>query len=157
MTFRGSTTAQDRIFASLPYLLPLMDVLPFGSFLLRQFPALGLIYLPLQPLLAVYQQQFVGLIVFFVLFLAVVRNEKIAHFVRFNVMQAILIGIVLSLLGLAFSILLPVLGRSLLTETLFNIIFLGTLAASFYGIVQSALGRYAEIPGISEASYLQVR
>lgn len=157
MTFRGSTTAQDRIFASLPYLLPLMDVLPFGSFLLKQFPALGLIYLPLTPLLAVYQQQFVGLIVFFVLFLAVVRNEKIAHFVRFNVMQAILIGIVLSLIGLAFSILLPVLGRSLLTETLFNIIFLGTLAASFYGIVQSALGRYAEIPGISEASYLQVR
>jgi hypothetical protein len=157
MTFRGSTTVQDRIFASLPYLLPLMDVLPFGSFLLRQFPALGLIYLPLQPLLAVYNQPFVSLVVFFVLFLAVVRNEKIAHFVRFNVMQAILIGIVLSLMGLAFSILLPVLGKSLLTETLFNIIFLGTLAASFYGIVQSALGRYAEIPGISEASYLQVR
>ncbi|MGB5963154.1 MAG: Tic20 family protein [Coleofasciculaceae cyanobacterium] len=157
MTFRGSTTVQDRIFASLPYLLPLMDVLPFGNFLLRQFPALGLIYLPLAPLLAVYSQPFVSLVVFFVLFLAVVRNEKIAHFVRFNVMQAILIGIVLSLLGLAFSILLRVLGAGLLVETLFNIIFLGTLAASFYGIVQSALGRYAEIPGISEASYLQVR
>lgn len=157
MTFRGSTTVQDRIFSSLPYLLPLMDVLPFGNFLLKQFPALRLIYLPLAPLLAVYNQPFVGLVVFFVLFLAVVRNEKIAHFVRFNVMQAILIGIVLSLLGLAFSILLPVLGRSLLTETLYNIIFLGTWAASFYGIVQSALGRYAEIPGISEASYLQVR
>lgn len=86
-----------------------------------------------------------------------VRNEQIAHFIRFNVMQAILIGIVLSLVGLAFQILGPVLGRSLLTETLFNIIFLGTLAASFYSIIQSALGRYAEIPGISEASYLQVR
>lgn len=157
MTFRGSTTVQDRIFASLPYLLPLMDVVPFGNFLFRQFPALKLIYLPLAPLLAVYNQPFVSLVVFFVLFLAVVRNEKIAHFVRFNVMQAILIGIVLSLLGLAFSILLRVLGTGLLTETLFNIIFLGTWAASLYGIVQSALGRYAEIPGISEASYLQVR
>lgn len=157
MTFRGSTTVQDRIFASLPYLLPLMDVLPFGRFLLTQFPELRLIYLPLAPLLTVYSQPFVGLVVFFVLFLAVVRNEKIAHFVRFNVMQAILIGIVLSLLGLAFNILLRVLGTGLLTETLFNIIFLGTWAASLYSIVQSALGRYAEIPGISEASYLQVR
>ena len=72
-------------------------------------------------------------------------------------MQSILIGIVLSLVGLAMGILLPVLGKSLLIETLFNIIFLGTLAVSFYSIVQSALGRYAEIPGISEASYLQVR
>lgn len=158
MTFRGSTTVQDRIFASLPYLLPLMDVLPFGGFLLRQFPAIGLIYLPLRPLLVIYSQPFVSLVVFFVLFLAVVRNEKIAHFVRFNVMQSILIGIVLSLIGLAFSILVPVLrGTGLLIETLSNVIFLGTLAASFYGIVQSALGRYAEIPGISEASYLQVR
>jgi uncharacterized membrane protein len=158
MTFHGSTTVQDRIFASLPYLLPLMDVLPFGGFLFKQFPAIALIYLPLQPLLAIYSQPFVSLVVFFVLFLAVVRNEKIAHFVRFNVMQAILIGIVLALLGLAFSILVPVLrGTGLLLETLSNVIFLGTLAASFYGIVQSALGRYAEMPGISEASYLQVR
>lgn len=158
MTFRGTTTVKDKIFASLAYLLPLLDVFPFGRFLLAQFPFLGLIYLPLQPLLAVYYGfQFASLIIFFVLFLAVVRNEQIAHFIRFNVMQSILIGIVLSLVGLAFQILGPVLGRSLLTETLFNIIFLGTLAASFYSIIQSALGRYAEIPGISEASYLQVR
>jgi Chloroplast import apparatus Tic20-like len=157
MTFRGTTTVADRIFAALPYVLPLLDVLPFGSFLLRQFPVLALIYLPLQPIMAIYSIPFASLIIFFVLFLAVVRNEKIAHFIRFNVMQAILIGIVLSLVSLAFSILGPVLGRNLLTETLFNIIFLGTLAASFYSIIQSALGKYAEIPGISEASYLQVR
>ncbi|CAA9245914.1 hypothetical protein AVDCRST_MAG92-1774 [uncultured Coleofasciculus sp.] len=157
MTFRGTTTVKDKIFASLAYLLPLLDVKPFGDFLFAQFPALKLIYLPLTPLLAIYNQQFVSLVVFFVLFLAVVRNEQIAHFIRFNVMQAILIGIVLSLVGLAFQILGPVLGRSLLKETLYNIIFLGTLAASFYSIIQSALGRYAEIPGISEASYLQVR
>lgn len=158
MTFRGTTTVADRIFAALPYVLPLLDVLPFGGFLFRQFPPLQLIYLPLAPLMTIYSIPFASLIIFFVLFLAVVRNEKIAHFIRFNVMQAILIGIVLSLVGLAFSILIPVLGKeSLLTETLYNIIFLGTLAASFYSIIQSALGKYAEIPGISEASYLQVR
>ncbi|MDP8966088.1 MAG: hypothetical protein M3O33_19320 [Cyanobacteriota bacterium] len=157
MAWRGSTTVRDRIFASLSYLLPLLDVFPFGQFLIRQFPVFGLIYLPLQPLLAIYRLNFASLIIFFVLYLAVVRNEKIAHFIRFNVMQAILIGIILALVGLAFQILGPLLGANLLTETLFNIIFLGTLAASFYSIVQSITGQYAEIPGISEASYLQVR
>lgn len=158
MTWRGSATVQDKIFASLSYLLPLLDVYPFGQFLIRQFPVFGLIYVPLQPLLAIYYGvQFASLIIFFVLFLAVVRNERISHFVRFNVMQAILIGIILALIGLAFSILGPILGANLLTETLFNIIFLGTLAASFYSIAQSIMGKYAEIPGISEASYLQVR
>jgi uncharacterized membrane protein len=151
-------TVKDRIFASLTYLLPLLDVYPFGTFLLRQVPLLGLIYIPLQPLLAFYYGiQFASLIIFFVLYLAVVRNERINHFIRFNAMQAILISIILTLIGLAFQILGPVLGRNLLTETLFNIIFLGTLAASIYSIIQSAIGRYAEIPGISEASYLQVR
>lgn len=158
MTWRGSMTVKDRIFASLTYLLPLLDVYPFGTFLLRQVPLLGLIYVPLQPLLAFYYGiQFASLIIFFVLYLAVVRNERINHFIRFNAMQAILISIILTLIGLAFQILGPVLGRNLLTETLFNIIFLGTLAASIYSIIQSAIGRYAEIPGISEASYLQVR
>lgn len=158
MTFRGTTTVADRIFAALSYALPLLDVIGFGRFLFKQFPPLQLIYLPLAPLMPIYRLPFASLIIFFVLFLAVVRNEKISHFIRFNVMQAILIGIVLSLVGLAFSILIPITGpESLLTETLFNVIFLGTISASFYAIIQSALGKYAEIPGISEASYLQVR
>ena len=34
-----------------------------------------------------YSSQFAPLIVFFLLFLAVVKNTKIPHFVRFNCMQ----------------------------------------------------------------------
>jgi len=45
----------------------------------------------------------------------------------------------------------------LLTTTLFNTVFLGTLAAVIYSVAQSVLGRYAEIPTISEAAYSQVR
>lgn len=158
MTWRGSMTVKDRIFASLTYLLPLLDVFPFGRYLIEQVPLFGLIYVPLQPLIAVYYGiQFASLIIFFVLYLAVVRNERINHFIRFNAMQAILISIILTLISLAYGILGPVLGQNLLTQTLINIIFLGTLAASIYSIIQSAIGRYAELPGISEASYLQVR
>jgi uncharacterized membrane protein len=158
MAWRGSTTVKDRIFASLPYLLPIMSGLPFGSLLLRQFPALGILFLPLQPVIAIYNTiPFAGLVVFFLLFLLVVRNERIAHFIRFNTMQAILLDILLVLFGLLLQILLPALGVNLLTETLLNIVFIGTVAASGYSIVQSLLGRYAEIPTLSEAVHAQVR
>jgi hypothetical protein len=158
MAWRGSTETKDRIFASLVYILPLIDVLPFSQFILSQIPQLAFIYLPLQPIISFYYGfPFAGLIVFFILFLAVVRNERISHFIRFNTMQAILIDILLILCGLVLGIVLRGLGVNLLTETLYNAIFLGTLAACFYAIAQSVMGRYAEMPTISEAAYSQVR
>jgi hypothetical protein len=157
MSWRGSVTPQDRVFASLPYLLPLIDALPFGIFLFRQFPGLMLFLLPLQPLIAINSFPFAGLIIFFVLYLAVVRNENISHFIRFNTLQAILLDIALVLCSMLRGILLPGLGQNLLTETLMNVVFLGTIAAFTYSVVQSLLGRYAEIPAISEAVYTQVR
>jgi hypothetical protein len=158
MTWRGTTTVKDRIFASLPYLLPIISALPFGRFLFTQFPALGIILIPLQPVLFIYSAiPFAGLVIFFLLFLLVVRNERIIHFIRFNTMQAILLDILLVLCSLVLQILLPGLGTNLVTETLVNIVFLGTVAACGYSIVQSLLGRYAEIPTLSEAVHAQVR
>ena len=158
MNSRGSADAKDRIFGALVYVIPLLDALPFGSFLLKQFPQIALIYLPLQPLIQIYYGiPFASFILFLVLFFAVVRNDNISYFIRFNVMQCILIGILLSLFGLIIQTLLPGLGVNLLTETLVNFAFLGALAACFYSIVQTALGRYAEIPTISEAASSQIR
>lgn len=158
MTWRGSTTVADKIFASLPYLLPLIDGLEFGRFLFQQFPVLQVILLPLLPLLQLYASiPFAGLIIFFALYFLVVRNERIAHFIRFNTMQAILIDIVLILCSLIVRILQQALRGGFIVETLYNMIFLGVLAACIYSIVQSLLGRYAEIPTISDAVHMQVR
>ncbi len=158
MSWRGSTTPLDRAFACLPYLLPLLESLRFGAPLLTQFPSLVPIFFPLFNLGQQYNSvPFLGLIVFFALFLLVVRNENINHFIRFNAMQAILLNIVLILCSIIFSILGPALGTGLIVETLYNVIFLGTLATVIYSVVQSALGRYAEIPTLSNAVYMQVR
>ena len=165
MSWRGSTSPTDRIFACLVYLLPLLDaigtvglaLISSGSFL---GPVVAVIALPLAPLLSIYYGfgGFMSLIVFFALYLLVVRNESIAHFIRFNAMQAILFGIVLSLFSLLWRyILAPISLGSLLQQTLFNTVFLATIVAVGYSVVQSALGRYAEIPTISDAAYTQVR
>jgi len=157
MTWRGSTTVPDRIFASLPYLLPLIDGLSFGRFLFAQFPVLQLLLIPLAPFMELYRLPFASLIIFFALYLGVVRNENISHFIRFNAMQAILLDIVLMLCGLVLPIFSQGLQVAFIAETLYNMVFLGAFAAFVYAVVQSLLGRYAEIPPLSDAVYMQVR
>ncbi len=158
MTWRGSTTVPDRIFACLPYLLPLVESLSFGSFLFRQFPVLQLLLIPLSPIVAIYRSiPFASLIIFLALFALVIRNEKINHFIRFNAMQAILLSIVLFLCSILLQVVSSVPGAGFATQTLANTIFIGILAAFVYSVVQSLLGRYAEIPAISDAVHMQIR
>lgn len=159
MTWRGSTDTKDRIFAALVYLLPLYSAFAFGIFIFQQIPFLGAaLAIVLTPLAFLYSSlgSFGSLIIFFVLFFAVVRNPRISHFIRFNTMQAILIEILVYLLGLVLDFVARGLGANLLVETLFNVVFLGAFAACVYSIIQSVIGKYADIPTISEAAYSQV-
>ena len=158
MTWRGSTDTKDRIFAALVYLLPLYSAFAFGIFIFQQIPFLGAaLAIALYPLAFLYSSlgTFGSLIIFFVLFLAVVRNPRISHFIRFNTMQAILIDILVYLLGLVLGFVARG-GANLVVETLFNVVFLGAFAACVYSIIQSVIGKYADIPTISEAAYSQV-
>lgn len=168
MTWRGSTTPLDRVFACLVYAFPMVEALLLysGSFF-RQLPFMEVFFVPLMPFVIVYGliQRIVplglgGLLIFVALLFFVVRNDRICHFVRFNTMQAILIGIVLTIFALIwqfFQTALPGLQVSLLQDTVFNVLFLGTMIGSIYSIVQSIRGKYAEIPTLSDAVYMQVR
>ncbi|BAZ81250.1 hypothetical protein PN497_16725 [Sphaerospermopsis kisseleviana CS-549] len=158
MNWRGSTTVPDRIFACLPYLLPLIEVFAFGQFLLRDFPLLGIVFLPMLPLLRIYYGvRYAGIIIFFALWLLVVRNDKIAHFIRFNTMQAIILDIVVFLCGILTDLVKFVPGSGFAMQTLYTTIFMGIVGAVVYSVFQSLNGRYAEIPAISDAVHMQVR
>ena len=158
MTWRGSTTVSDRIFACLPYLLPLIEGLAFGRYLFAQFPLLALLFLPLSPIQGIYASiPFASLIIFFALLFLVVRNEKISHFIRFNTMQAILLDIALFLCFIVLEVLGSIPGVDFALETISNTIIIGIVAAVVYSVAQSLFGRYAEIPAISDAVHMQVR
>lgn len=151
---------RDRLPAAAVYLIPLIEGITFGAFLFRQFPILQVLFTPLLPLVQIYNAiPFGRLLVFFVLFFAVVRNDSISRFVRFNAMQAVLISIILSISGLIFSLFGSGLqsGAPLLFETLVNTLFLGVFAASAFGLVQCLRGEYPELPAISDAAGMQVR
>lgn len=160
----GSATALDRAFAALTYVMPLTSALTayefaFKNFLLEQAPVVARTFeqllLPLRPLIAIEQDQIFGLVAFILLFVLVVRNTDINRFIRYNVLQAILVSFVLSVCVRIVLFLNPFVPL-VIFDTLLNVLFLGGMAVVVYGVAQSVMGRYAEIPTVSDAINTQL-
>lgn len=147
----------QRLLAVLAYLLPWSDGLPFGRSLFGLFPALQWLSLPALPVVMLQQMvPFGGFLLFLALYLAVVRNQKVPYYLRFNVLQAILLDIVLVVISLAFSVLLSPLGGGFAVRTLSNTVFLGVLVLVAYAVVQCVRGKEADIPSVSDAVRMQL-
>lgn len=165
MTWRSTTDTSDKILGSLPYLLPLFDAVVVGGALFKlmsNFPVLepvgDVLLILIAPVMFAYSLVPFGLgsiAVFFALFFLVVRNSNISHFIRFNTLQAILIGFIISIGSILLS-LISVPGLELITDTFYNVLLFGGVAAVGYSIVQCLMGRYPEIPTISEAVNIQI-
>jgi hypothetical protein len=147
----------QRLLAALAYVLPWSDALAFGGSLMRRFPLLSWLALPALPLQLLEQAvPFGGLVIFLLLFALVIRNPQVPYPIRFNVLQALLITILLVVVQLSFQIVLSSLAGSFVLRTLSNTVFLGTLLLVLYGIVESLRGREPEIPTVSEAVRMQL-
>ena len=150
----------QRVVAPLVYLLPWSDAIPFGGPLFQQYPWMQWFTLPVLPLALLERSVpfgLGGLLLFFVLFLAVVRNPSVPYFLRFNTLQALLTDIVIMVLGFAFGILLrPIAGGSLLVSTLSSTIVMAVLAILLFALVECWRGREPDLPGISQAVRMQL-
>ena len=150
----------QRVVAPLVYLLPWSDAIPFGGPLFQQYPWMQWFTLPVLPLALLERSVpfgLGGLLLFFVLFLAVVRNPNVPYFLRFNTLQALLTDIVIMVLGFAFGILLrPIASGSLLVSTLSSTIVLAVLAILLFALVECWRGREPDLPGISQAVRMQL-
>ncbi|MEM9265908.1 MAG: Tic20 family protein [Cyanobacteria bacterium P01_F01_bin.13] len=165
MTWRSTTEISDKLLGSLPYLLPLFDAVVVGGALFKliaNFPVLkpvgDFLLLLITPVLFAYSLVPFGLgsiAVFFALFFLVVRNSNISHFIRYNTLQAILFGFIISIGSLLLSLIsLP--GLELLTDSFYNVLLFGGVAVVGYSIVQCLMGKYPEVPTISEAVHMQI-
>eukprot|EP00887_Chlorella_sp_A99_P002307 scaffold10.g2307.t1 len=157
----GNPEIPDRVVASLPYLLPMFDGLRYGKFALMQFPQLGAVFVPLEPLARLYfSVPFAGLVSFFIVYLGVVNNTRWSRFVRYNAMQAILLDVLLIVPGVVESVLRPSglggFGLTLYIQ-LYNAIFLFLLVCFAYGIASCMLGKSARLPIVGDAADMQVR
>ncbi len=167
MTRRGSVNYLDRLYASLTYLLPITAVLMFGAFLFKQFPDLIIVFFPIlkvNQILSIPIMDFISVrfVVWFCVFIFVIRSYKVNHFVRFNAMQAILLDIVVALVGAIAQILIVILGQTgalgFILQIISSVTFLGITAAFLYSVFECIRGKYADkIPVISDVAYHQVR
>ena len=147
----------QRLLGLLAYLLPWSDALSFGRELYNLFPWISYLALPATPVLLLERSiPFGGFLLFLVLFLVVVRNPNVPYYLRFNVLQAILLDILLVVLALAFNVLLSPLGNSLMIRTLNNTVFIGALVLVLYASIQCLRGKEADLPTLSEAVRMQL-
>ncbi|KAK9849128.1 hypothetical protein WJX84_003015, partial [Apatococcus fuscideae] len=87
-----------RMLAAICYMVPWLDVIGMGRAVWRRLINLVILLWIPGPLKGwYYSSQFTPLIVFFMLFLAVVKNTSLPHFVRFHCMQAVMLDIVVML------------------------------------------------------------
>jgi uncharacterized membrane protein len=156
----GKTRAplKFRVLSLLPYLIPCMGAIAFTDQAFMTYPTTFMVAVAISPLLQIfYSNSFIPFVTFFTLFLAVVRNTKLNHFLRYNTMQAILLDICVMLAGLIMQYLPMFLTVSLLGDWLELFTLVNALFAIGYCMWNVIQGQYPEIPIITEAVYAQVR
>ncbi len=147
----------DKIFSALFYMLPWSEAIHFGTNLLSQYTFAKILIIPTIPLILIKQYlPFGELILFLLLFIGVVRNEKIKYFLRFNCLQAILLNIAILLVNYLYQIMLNIFGSNLMTQSLSGTVFISVLTLIIFCIYECFQGNEAEIPGISNATRMQL-
>jgi len=160
---KNNITVLDRFSSILPYWLPLLEGLQnFGQQILPDYPfSLMSVYKKtLMPIVIFYvTHPALAFIIFFVLYYLFVRAKSPIPdrpFIRFNVLQAILLFLINSLLGATFRALPIEFRMSLYGLMLCNTLFWFVLSTIFYSVIKSIEGKYARIPVISQAVRIQI-
>jgi uncharacterized membrane protein len=154
---KGPPKLPWRVAAALTYLIPWIDALTLGKEIYHAFPSTILLYFIPGPFVRIYySSQFAPLVIFFLLFLAVVKNTKVPHFVRFNCMQSVMIDIVVMLFTIIRSYFPSELRWTAVLTVFDNFSYMFCMVPVLYCIYYSLRGKYADLPLVSESVYMQV-
>ena len=138
-----------RLFSGFLYTLPLRSSIPFGYFLFYKYSFLKIILFITFPISIIEKSlPFGGLLLFLILFLGLVRNQKVPYFIRYNAFQALLLDISLIIISYIFKI-FPLI-------QLGSVVFIFTICIIIYSIFQCINGTEPEIPFISKSVRMQL-
>lgn len=160
---KDQITLTDRIGSILPYWLPLLEGLQnFGQQILPDYPfsVMSIYRKILMPFVLFYvTHPALAFVVFFVLYYLFVRAKSPIPnrpFIRFNVLQSILLFLINSLLGATFRALPIEFRMSLYGLMLCNTLFWLVISTIVYSVTKALEGKYAKIPVISQAVRIQI-
>ncbi|WIA22582.1 hypothetical protein OEZ86_009568 [Tetradesmus obliquus] len=158
--FKQGPDVPERAIAALPYLLPLLDALPYGRYVFLQFPFIARAMAPLAPVAYLYNSvPFLPFILFIGVYSFIVNNQSMGRFIRYNAMQAVLLDILLIIPSVLMSSVLrpPEGGVALqLYEQGLNTIFLFVAVSVAYGMGSCAVGQTPRLPLVADAASKQL-
>ncbi|GIL61734.1 hypothetical protein Vafri_16132 [Volvox africanus] len=151
----------DRIIAALPFLLPLLDGLPYAKFIMVQYPFVARAFAPVAPLMYIYHAfPFAPFLVFLAIYNGIVNNTSLPRFVRYHAMQAVLLDVLLIIPQVILNDVWKAPSDELGLQAYilaYNTLFLFTAVCSAYGMGSSLVGLTARLPLVAEAADYQVR
>ena len=139
----------QRIISIFLYTLPLKASLPLGYIFFSQYPYLKFIYFLAIPFsLLENALPFGSILIFFLIFIGLVRNPKVSYFIRYNACQAILLNIAIIILGYFIQLItLPELA---------SLGFILSLGTFIFASVKCLFGFEPDIPLISRSARIQI-
>lgn len=147
--------------AALPYLLPLLDALPYGRYIFLDYPFVARAMAPLAPLALLYNGiPFAPFVLFLAVYSFIVNNQELSRFIRVNAMQAVLLDILLIIPQVLMdTVLHPPSGGPALTVYVAgtNTIFIFVAVCVAYGMGSAAVGQTPKLPLVAEAANTQIR
>ena len=156
-------TISERLIAIIAFIFPFTEIsYYFGAkvFLSTENLTLKLFYLNNITKLTSFYEANVYLVFTLMVGIFIVCSRgtiQLTKFVRFNIIQAILLNIICSCIGSIYAFLPIVLRESTFGILLANFIYMGITLTMAYSAFLICFGRYPTIPILSDAAKLQVQ
>ena len=147
----------EKILGILLYTIPWSSCLIFGNHLYIEYPFTQIIQIPAIPIIIIERSiPFGNLLLFLLIFIGIVRNNKITYFLRFNALQSLLINIGIIIISFIFQILFSPFGNSLITRTFSSTLLISLFSMITYCVWSCTQGDEPNLPGISQATKMQL-
>tara|TARA_B100000579_G_scaffold91238_1_gene72076 strand:- start:290 stop:748 length:459 start_codon:yes stop_codon:yes gene_type:complete len=147
----------ERVLGILLYMIPWADCLTFGNHLYIKYPITQIIQIPAIPIIIIERSiPFGNLLLFFAIFIGLVRNSKVSYFLRFNALQSILINIGIIIISFIFQIFFSPFATSLLIRTFSSTLLISIFSMIAYCVWSCSQGNTPKLPVVSEATKMQL-
>ena len=148
---------RGKILGILLYMIPWADCLIFGNHLYIKYPISQIIQIPAIPIIIIERSiPFGNLLLFLAIFIGLARNNKVSYFLRFNALQSLLINIGVIIIEFIFQIFFSPFANSLIIRTFSSTLLISLFSIITYCVWSCTQGQEPNLPGISQATKMQL-
>tara|TARA_Y100001968_G_C19063218_1_gene574758 strand:- start:28 stop:486 length:459 start_codon:yes stop_codon:yes gene_type:complete len=150
-------STQGKLLGIILYMIPWADSLNFGNHLFIKYPLIQILQIPAIPIIIIERSiPFGNLLLFFAIFIGLVRNNKVSYFLRFNALQSLLINIGVIIISFLVEIFFSPFANSLIIRTFSSTLLISIFSMITYCVWSCLQGNEPNLPGISDATKMQL-